>query len=59
MVGKGTYKFYVPDIETQQIAFLGTAREESMTPGQGNSVAVALRLRIADGLITEVEQLRK
>ena len=28
MVGKGTYKFYVPDVETQQVAFIGTAREE-------------------------------
>jgi hypothetical protein len=27
MSGKGTYKFYVPDIEAQQVAFLGTARE--------------------------------
>jgi len=27
MAGKGTYKFYIPDIETQQIAFIGTARK--------------------------------
>ena len=57
MVGKGTYKFYVPDIETQQVAFIGTAREESMRPGEGNPVAIALRLKIVDGLITEAEQL--
>src|SRR5512136_2702131 len=41
MVGKGTYKFYVPDVETQQVAFIGTAREESNTPGQGSPVVVA------------------
>jgi hypothetical protein len=57
MVGKGTYKFYIPDIETQQVAFIGTAREESMTPEKGNPVAIALRLKIVKGLITEVEQL--
>ena len=27
MSGKGSYKFYVPDIETQQVAFLGTVLE--------------------------------
>ena len=57
MVGKGTYKFYVPDVETQQVAFIGTAREESNTPGEGNPVVVALRLKIARGLIAEAEQL--
>jgi hypothetical protein len=57
MVGKGSYKFYVPDIETQQIAFIGTAREESEKPGSGDPVAVALRLRIKNGLISEAEQL--
>ena len=57
MVGKGTYKFYVPDIETQQVAFIGTAREEGQRPGQASSVALAIRLRIQNGLITEAEQL--
>jgi hypothetical protein len=57
MVGKGTYKFYVPDVETQQVAFIGTAREESTTPGEGNAVAIALRLKIVNKRITEAEQL--
>jgi hypothetical protein len=57
MVGKGTYKFYVPDVETQQVAFIGTAREEGQKPGESSSVAIALRLRIKNKLITEVEQL--
>jgi hypothetical protein len=57
MVGKGTYKFYVPDVETQQVAFIGTAREESQKPGEGTPVAIALRLKIVNGLITEAEQL--
>lgn len=61
MSGKGTYKFYIPDIETQQIAFIGTAREGASAPGakskEGTPVAVALRLKIVNGLITEAEQL--
>src|SRR5512136_1175541 len=43
MVGKGTYKFYVPDIETQQVAFIGTAREEGMSPDKSSPVTIALR----------------
>jgi hypothetical protein len=61
MSDKGTYKFYVPDIETQQVAFIGTARERSSSPGaksgEGTLVAVAIRLKVLGGLITEAEQL--
>ena len=61
MSGKGRYKFYVPDVETQQVAFLGTAientRNRGANDGQGNLVAIAVRLKIAGNLITEVEQL--
>jgi hypothetical protein len=57
MVGKGTYTFYVPDIETQQIAFIGTAREESDVLDEGTPVAVAIRLKIEDSLVSEAEQL--
>jgi hypothetical protein len=58
MVGIGTYKFYVPDIETQQIGFFGTAKEEAQNPGgPPRSVAIALRLKIANGLIAEAEQI--
>jgi hypothetical protein len=59
IAGKGTYKLYVPDVETQQIGFIGTAREESRNekmPG-GDPVAIALRLKIVDGQISEAEQL--
>ena len=58
MVGKGTYKFYVPDVETQQIAYYGTAREEPQNAGDApRPVAIALRLKIENGLISEAEQL--
>jgi len=61
MSGKGKYKFYVPDVETQQVAFIGTVIENTAArganTGQGTLVAIALRLKVVGGLITEVEQL--
>jgi hypothetical protein len=69
--GKGTYKFYVPDIETRQIAFIGTVWEggglpqpktgesaQEVKPSEGTLAAIAIRLKIDDnGKISEVEQL--
>ena len=57
MSGKGQYKFYVPDIETQQVAFIGTVRYGGQTTTDGTLAAFALRLKIVDNKITEVEQL--
>ena len=57
MTGKGKYKFYVPDIETQQVAFIGTALEKLGGAPKAELVAIALRLKIVKGQITEAEQL--
>src|SRR5690606_37204171 len=63
MTGTEVYKFYVPDLETQQIAFIGTVKEnlgtgaQNVNDGSGNNVAVAIRLKIVDEKITEIEQL--
>ena len=64
MSGKGTYKLYVPDVETQQVAFIGTVQEggggasaKGAKPAAPTIVAVAIRLKIVNGLITEAEQL--
>lgn len=61
MSGSDGYKFYVPDFETQQVAFLGTVVENmgngGVNDGEGNNVGLSVRLKIRDGLITEVEQL--
>jgi hypothetical protein len=57
MSGIGTYKFYVPDTETQQVAFLGTVREKGTTETDGDVVAIALRLKIRNQRITEIEQI--
>lgn len=58
MSGIGQYKFYVPDIETRQVAFLGTVRENGEGPDDGSLVAVAIRLKLNDdNRISEIEQL--
>lgn len=61
MSGLGGYRFYVPDIDTQQVAMIGTVKENMANNGvnddKGNNVAVAIRLKIVDGKITEIEQL--
>ena len=64
MSGKGTYKFYIPDVETQQVAFIGTVKEgggapaaKGAKPAEPTIVAVAIRLKIVNKLITEIEQL--
>ncbi len=60
--GVGKYKFYVPDGETQQVAFIGTVLESAASSASGpprapDVIAVALRLRIVGGKITEVEKI--
>src|SRR5690606_9488898 len=63
MTGTEGYKFYVPDVETQQIAFYGSVKEnlgtgaQNVNDGSGNNVAVAIRLKIENEKITEIEQL--
>jgi len=71
MSGKGAYKFYIPDVETRQIAFIGTVREGAdlpqpktaksapgAKPSEGTLAAVAIRLKIDDNnKISEVEQI--
>jgi hypothetical protein len=49
--GRGTYKFYVDDPQTGQVGFEGTMTEA------GQPVIVALRLRIADQKISEIETI--
>jgi len=67
MSGRGAYRFYIPDVETRQIAFIGTVKEGAgapakktpdAKPAQDTISAIALRLRIADsGKISEAEQI--
>lgn len=61
--GLGGYRFYVPDVETQQVAFMGTMMEQASTSASGPArepepVGIDVRLRIdAEGKISEVEQI--
>jgi hypothetical protein len=67
MSGRGTYKFYIPDVETRQIAYIGTVKEgggapakkaPAAKPASPTISAVAIRLKIDDnGKISEAEQL--
>jgi hypothetical protein len=68
MSARATYKFYIPDVETRQIAYIGTVREgggapskkaaPGAKPSEGRLAAVAIRLKIDDnGKISEAEQL--
>jgi len=57
MAGKGTYRLFVTDLQTGQVAFIGTIREESRTPGEPAPAVLALRLKIDKGQIAEAETL--
>jgi hypothetical protein len=72
---KGSYKFYIPDTEIAQVAFIGTVRygaapavaavpatatapaRPAVPANPGTLAALALRLKIVEGKITEIEQL--
>ena len=56
------YRLIVPDVETQQVAALVTVKEQASSSATGPAgdpepVGLSLRLRIADGKITEIEQI--
>jgi hypothetical protein len=61
MTDIGSYKFYVPDVETQQVAFIGTVkiagRASTSGPAKPTTVGLDLRLKIRNDRIVEVEQL--
>jgi len=55
MEGKGDYRIFVSDVPAQQVAFLGNIYEEHRDPTQLTPVLLALRLRITEGSISEIE----
>jgi hypothetical protein len=56
VTGKGPYRLFVTDTEASQVAFIGTVREEARGP-EGTPTAIALRLKVEKGQITEIESL--
>jgi len=57
MHAKGHYRLFVTDPRAGQVAFLGTIEEDNRDPAKGTEVLMALRLRVHDGKITEIEEL--
>jgi hypothetical protein len=56
VTGKGKYRIFVTDVEAGQVAFIGTVREEARGP-EGLPTAIALRLKVENRQITEIETL--
>ena len=56
MKAKGTYRLFVSDIEAGQVAFIGTIHENHADPAQSVPALTALRLKIDNNQITEIEQ---
>jgi hypothetical protein len=55
--GKGKYRLWVPDTQTGQIALLTTVTEDGQTPGSSVASMLALRLKVVNRQISEVEAL--
>ncbi len=56
VIGKGKYRIVVADPEAGQVALIGTVREEARDP-EGSPTAIALRLKVNNRQITEIETL--
>jgi hypothetical protein len=57
MKGKGRYRLFVTDVPAGQVTFLGTIQEDHRDADDFNGSLIALRLRVANRQITEVEQI--
>jgi hypothetical protein len=57
MAAKGTYRLFVTDTQTGEVAFLGTIREEGRKAGEQVGAVIALRLKVVNRQIPEVETL--
>ena len=54
IVGKGTYRLFVTDVEAGQVAFIGTIREEG-NGGMTRPTSLALRLKVENRQISQIE----
>jgi hypothetical protein len=54
---KGRYRLFVSDVPAGQVAFLGTIEEDHRDPNQGTPALIALRLKVRNQQITEIEQI--
>jgi len=57
MAAKGAYRLFVTDTQTGEVTFLGTIREQGRNAGEQVGVVLALRLKVVNRQIPEVEAL--
>jgi hypothetical protein len=57
MRAKGSYRLFVTDVPAGQVTFLGSIEEDHREPNSGTGSLIALRLKVKDQQITEIEQL--
>ncbi len=57
MKAKGKYRLFVTDVPAQQVTVLATLFEDHRDPALSTGAFIALRLRVEDGMITEIEQM--
>jgi hypothetical protein len=55
--GRGAYRLFVTDVPAGQVTFLGTIQEDHREPAKFNGSLIALRLRVRNLQITEIEQI--
>lgn len=54
---KGHYRLFVTDVPAGQVAFLGSIEEDHRDPNQGTPALIALRLKVRNQQITQIEQI--
>ena len=54
---KGHYRLFVTDVPAGQVAFFGSIEEDHRDPNQGTPALIALRLKIRNQQITQIEQI--
>src|SRR5579863_4816897 len=57
MRARGHYRLFVTDVPAGQVAFFGSIEEDNRDPNQGTPALIALRLKVKNLQIMEIEQL--
>jgi hypothetical protein len=57
MRAKGHYRLFVTDVPAGQVAFFGSIEEDHRDPNQGTPALIALRLKVRNREITQIEQI--
>ncbi|HTX23935.1 MAG TPA: hypothetical protein VMD03_04705 [Steroidobacteraceae bacterium] len=57
MRAKGRYRLFVTDVPAGEVAFFGSIEEDNRDPQKGSPGAIALRLKVRNHEITEIEQI--